>query len=350
MKHSWKKNIRVGKYTIGDNLPVFIIAEAGVNHNGKISHAKKLINAAVDANANAIKFQTFTTDRLVSKSILPKMYKMLSKYELHPNDFEELKDYSKEQGILFSSTPFDITSCDHLEKLHVPFFKIGSGDTNNIPLVIHAAKKKKPIFLSTGMSTTKEIKDTLKSILPFNNQVILLHCTSVYPARYDEANLRLIPILRKNFNILVGYSDHTLGYEISLASVCFGARIIEKHLTLDNKMNGPDHKTSLNPIMFKDMVKKIRNIEESHGTSLKNILARERPVRAIARRSIISIRDIHKEKVITNEDVDILRPGGGIEPKYLFKILGKKARFRIAAGKKLTWHMLGDNKKINSFP
>ena len=340
MKHRWKKTIRVGKYLVGSGQPCFIIAEGGINHNGKMGHAKRLIDAAINANANAIKFQTFLIDRIVSKWLSPQTYKIIKKYELSADEFEELHDYSKSNGIIFSSTPFDISSCDLLAKLHVPFYKIGSGDLDNIPLIIHASKKKKPIFLSTGMSKNKEITEALDSIHPFTNEVVLLHCTSLYPARYDEVNLNIIPTLQKNFQIPIGYSDHTLGNEVSVAAICFGACVVEKHLTLDNKMEGPDHKTSLNPIDFKEMVKAIRNIEESFGSSLKKVLPREQTTRNLARRSIITVRDIPRGKIIDNGDIDILRPSGGIKPKYLNKVLGKKAKTRIPRGKMLKWQML----------
>jgi N,N'-diacetyllegionaminate synthase len=340
MKKNWKKTIKVGRYLIGDGKPVFVIAEAGVNHNGKISLAKKIIDAALDANANAVKFQTYITSKLVSKKLAPQMYKMLQKYELQIEDFAELRDYSKSNKIIFSSTPFDITSCNLLERLDVPFYKIGSGDLENIPLIVHASKKGKPILLSTGMSTNKEIKEALHSILPYNNNVVLMHCTSLYPTYFDEANLNIIPVMKTKFNVPIGYSDHTLGYAASLAAVSLRACVIEKHLTLDNKMQGPDHKASLDPKTFKEMVTSIRNIEESFGTSVKQVLPREKNIRKIARRSIVAICDIPKGKVIDRFDIDILRPYGGIAPKYFNKIIGKKSRMSIKNGSFISWSML----------
>lgn len=340
MKNNWSKTIKVGKFVIGKKNPSFIIAEGGLNHNGNIGTAKKLIDAAVDANANAIKFQTFITNKVFSKKLSPQVFNMIKKYELTAEDFGELKDYSRKKGILFCSTPFDSTSCDLLTKLHVPFYKIGSGDLDNIPLVIHASKNKKPIFLSTGMSTNQEIIEALNSIAPYNKEIALLHCTSLYPADFSEANLNQILSLKKNFDILVGYSDHTLGFEASLAAVSLGACIIEKHLTLDNNMKGPDHKTSLNPADFKLMIKKIRNVEASFGSYHKEILTREKTIRKVARRSIISIQDIPKGKMIDNNDVYTLRPAGGIKPKYLSKVLGKRAKTNIKEGSLLQWQML----------
>ncbi len=336
----WKKTIKIDRYAIGDGKPVFVIAEAGVNHNGKISLAKKLIDSAIGANADAIKFQTYITNKLVSKKLAPQMYKMLEKYEFGKEDFAELRDYSKSNGIIFSSTPFDIKSCDLLEKLGVPFYKLGSGDVENIPLIIHVSKKKKPILLSTGMSSNQEITEALQSILPHNNNVVLMHCTSLYPANFDEANLNVIPTMKKNFGIPVGYSDHTLGYEVSLAAVSLGACVIEKHLTLDNKMQGPDHKASLDPKTFQKMVKSIRNIEESFGSNIKRVLQREEKTKKIARRSIIAVHDIPKGNTIQPFDVDILRPYGGIKPKYLNKIIGKKSKTNIQGGIFISWNML----------
>lgn len=340
MKYFWKNVIRINKYLIGSNHPSFIIAEAGVNHNGKIGIAKKLVDAAVDASANAIKFQTYVTSKLVSKRLSPHMFEMLKKYELSENDFMELSDYSKNHNIIFCSTPFDTLSCDILEKLSVPFYKIGSGDLDNMQLIKHVSKKKRPLFLSTGMSNCEEIKDALSWIAPFNNKVVLLHCTSLYPTKFNEANLNTIPQLKKNFHTLVGYSDHTIGYISSLAAVCLGACVIEKHITLDNKMKGPDHKTSLNPVDFRDMIRAIRNIEESFGDGYKKILTREQNIRKIARRSIIAIRDVPKGRIIGNNDVDILRPYGGIKPKFLDKVLGKKTKINIKKGRMITWKML----------
>ncbi len=340
MKKNWKKTIKVGRYFIGDRKPVFVIAEAGVNHNGKISLAKRLVDAALDANANAIKFQTYITSKLVSKKLAPQMYKMLTKYEFASEDFEEIKDYSKSNGIIFSSTPFDMTSCDLLEKLHVPFYKLGSGDVENIPLIKHVSKKKKPILLSTGMSDNQEITDALNSILPYNNSVILMHCTSLYPANFAEANLNVITTMKKKFEVPVGYSDHTLGYEVSLAAVSLGACVIEKHLTLDNRMQGPDHKASLDPDTFKKMVISIRNIEESFGDDIKKVLPREKSTKNIARRSIVAVNDIPKGKLIDQNDIDVLRPYGGIHPKYFNKIVGKRAKIRIPSGSFISWKML----------
>lgn len=340
MTKTWKQTIKIGKFTVGKDNPVFIIAEAGVNHNGKISIAKKIIDAAVDANANAIKFQTYITSKLVSKKLAPQMYKMLQKYELKIDDFAELRDYSKSNKIIFSSTPFDITSCNLLEKLGVPFYKIGSGDLENIPLISHASKKKKPILLSTGMSTNQEIKEALRSIWPYNNNIVLMHCTSLYPANFDEANLNIIPDMRKNFGIPIGYSDHTLGYEASIAAVSLGACVVEKHLTLDNKMQGPDHMASLDPKMFKKMVVSIKNVEKSFGNNVKQVLPREKNTRKISRRSIVAICDIPKGKVIDRFDIDVLRPYGGIAPKYFNKIVGKKSRTAIKNGNLISWNML----------
>lgn len=340
MKQKLRKTINIGKFKIGGNNPTFIIAEAGVNHNGELKYAKKLIDVAIDANADAVKFQTYNVDRIVSKWSSPDSYKMLKKYELTEDEFAEISDYSKQHGIIFCSTPFDKTSSDMLEKLNVPLYKTSSGDLDNIPLLTHISKKKKPVFISTGMSNMSEIKEAIDSTSSFNDQIALLHCTSIYPPYYNEVNLRVIHTLAKEFNVLVGYSDHTLGYEVSIGAVCFGAKIIEKHLTLDNKMHGPDHKASLEPDKFKEMVRAIRNIEKALGTHNKKVLPREKNIRKLARRSIIAIQDIPRNKKIKMEDIDILRPTGGIAPKYLYKVLGRNTNIYIKKGTKLKWSLL----------
>lgn len=340
MNQKWAKIIKLDKILVGKKYPTFIIAEAGVNHNGNVLLAKKLIDASVDAGANAVKFQTYVTEKLVSNKLLPRMFKMLKKYELAPHIFGELKDYSKSNNIIFCSTPFDFSSVDLLENIGVQFYKIGSGDIDNLPLLTHVAKKKKPILLSSGMSSNKEISEALSSMYRFNNKITLLHCTSIYPAKIGDANLNLIQRLGEKYDILTGYSDHTLGIEASLAAVCLGACIIEKHITLDNKMKGPDHKTSLNPNDFKKMITSIRDIESSFGLRNKVILSGEKKVRKIARHSIISSQNISKGKIIQKNDVDILRPSGGIKPKHFNELIGKKTKTSIPKGIMIKWSML----------
>ncbi|MFW5794999.1 MAG: N-acetylneuraminate synthase, partial [Bacillota bacterium] len=246
---------------------IFIIAEAGVNHNGDLEIAKKLINTAVNAGADAVKFQTFSANRLVTKNA-PKanyqnettdknesQYEMLKKLELSFEEHKILKKYCAENNILFLSTPFDFESVDLLEALEVELYKIGSGDLNNIPLLKYIADKNKPLIVSTGMSNLAEVEEAVMAVKETgDNELVLLHCVSNYPAKYENINLKAMNTLKTAFNVQVGYSDHTLGIEIPIAAVAMGAKVIEKHFTLDKTMDGPDHRASLNPEELNQMV------------------------------------------------------------------------------------------------
>ncbi len=315
----------------------FIITEAGVNHNGKLSLAKKMVNEAKKAGADAVKFQTFKAEELATQKALTADYQknnlggqksqleMLKGLELSENDFKELKKYCDQKKIIFLSTPHTEKAADFLETL-VPAFKIASGDLTNIPFLKKIAKKGKPVILSTGMADLKEVEEVVEAIKRAGNKkIILLHCTTNYPTTFNEVNLRAMGTMGKKFKLPVGYSDHTKGIEVSLAAVAMGARVIEKHFTINKNLPGPDHKASLEPTELKKMVEGIRNIEKAMGDGIKKPTASELKIAKVARKSVVAKVDIFKGEKISSNMLAIKRPGTGIEPKYFFKIIGKKA-------------------------
>lgn len=347
------KSIKIADRAIGEGEPCFIIAEAGVNHNGDVNLAKKLVNAAAAAGADAVKFQTFTAEAIVTRNaekapyqkevtgVGESQYEMLKKLELSEVAHRELQDYSEKQRIIFLSTPYDSLSIDFLAELGVAAFKVSSADITNLPLLKHMAALKLPVILSTGMATIEEIGDALE-ILKKNGceDVALLHCVFNYPARVEDVNLRVMATLEKTFGLPVGYSDHTMGIEVSLAAAALGARIIEKHFTLDRKLPGPDHHASLEPGELKEMVAGIRNIEKAMGAAVKRISAAEEQNRLVCRRSIVAAKDIPEGSVITGDMLAAKRPGMGISPKYFEKIVGTKALRNIKKDELLTWDIV----------
>ena len=345
--------VKVGDRLIGEGKPCFIIAEAGVNHNGSIELAKKLIDAAKDAGADAVKFQTFKTEDVViekaekaeyqkeTTGVEESQYGMLKKLELTEEDFRELADHAKEKEILFLSSPFDKESVDLLYELDVPAFKIGSGEITNFPLLKHIAKKGKTIILSTGMATLGEVEEALNVIRSEGvEDVILLHCVSNYPARMEDVNLRAMETLKQAFKIPVGFSDHTLGITVPIAAVTLGACVIEKHFTLDRNLIGPDQKASLEPDELKEMVKAIRDVKKSLGDGVKRPTKSEEEIKKVARRSVVAKVDIPKGTTITENMLDVKRPGTGIEPKYMEMIIGKGAKINIKKEDFITWEMI----------
>ncbi|MBC3888242.1 N-acetylneuraminate synthase [Acetobacterium paludosum] len=319
-------------------MSVLIIAEAGVNHNGSLENAKKLVDQAKKCGADCIKFQTFKSDNLVSKDAAKADYQkkntksnetqleMLRKLELSFDDFVELSEYCKQKKILFVSTAFDFDSIDFLNGLVMEFWKIPSGEITNLPYLIKIAKTHKPIILSTGMSTLEEVEQAV-DILRSNNcgDITLLHCTTEYPAPYEVVNLKAMETLRQKFNIPVGYSDHTKGIEIAIAAVAIGATVIEKHFTLDRNMKGPDHQASLEPHELKAMVEAIHNVEVAMGNGVKKPAESEIKNRSIARKSIIANQSIKKGDIFTEKNLTVKRPGDGISPMKWFEVLGKNA-------------------------
>ncbi len=314
-----------------------IIAEAGVNHNGSISMAKKLIRAAKSSGADIVKFQTANVDSLVTESAAMAEYQrrntgqeksqkeMLKKLLLKFEDFEDLASYCMEVGIKFLSTPFDIESVRFLDKLQ-DIWKIPSGEITNYPYLVEIGRTKKDVILSTGMSDLHEIHDAV-DVLKSNGtkNITLLHCTTEYPAPIEEINLNVMETLRKEFGCPVGYSDHTQGIEIDLAAVAMGATIIEKHFTLDRSLPGPDHKASLEPDELKAMVSGIRKVELARGTGVKRPTASERKNRDIARKSIVAAKAIKQGEIFTTDNLTTKRPGSGVSPMRWNEVLGERA-------------------------
>lgn len=316
---------------------VFVIAEAGVNHNGDVAVAREMIDAAVGMGADAVKFQTFRSEELVTRDAAQatyqqanapaeSQYQMLKKLELSEDEFRELFVYCGEKGIMFLSTPFDLQSAVFLNELGVEIFKISSGDMTNIPFLKEVAGFGKPMILSTGMGTLEEVAEAVDAIRSSgNDKLVLLHCTTDYPIRIEDANLNAINTLRDEFGLCVGYSDHTEGTEVSLAAVAKGSCVIERHFTLDRGMKGPDHKASLEPKEFTAMVDGIRIVEKALGDGIKEPVKSECEIMKVARKSIVAARNIRSGTTITPDMVAIKRPGFGIKPKYLNEIVGKTA-------------------------
>ncbi|MCL0059466.1 N-acetylneuraminate synthase [Dehalococcoidia bacterium] len=347
------KQVKISDRLVGEGKPCFIIAEAGVNHNGDINLAKKLIDIAKEAGADAVKFQTFKAKEVVTggaeKADYQKettgaeesQFEMIKRLELTEKDFRELFAYAQEKGILFLSSPFDKGSVDLLDELGVPAFKVGAGEITNFPLLRHIAGKKKPIILSTGMSTLGEIEEALELIRKEAvEEIILLHCVSCYPAKVEDMNLKAMKTLRHAFKLPVGLSDHSLGVTIPIAAVARGACVIEKHFTLDKNLPGPDHRASLEPDELKQVVKAIRDVEKAMGDGIKRPTVEEEENKKVARRSIVASVDIPKGAIITEHMLDVKRPGTGIEPRYIEMIVGRQAKEDIKKDEMITMEMI----------
>ena len=325
---------------LSDNR-VFIIAEAGVNHNGSTDLAKKLVTVAAEAGADAVKFQTFKAERIVSKSAPKAEYQkqtsgsdesqfdMIKKLELDLSAHKELIAYCQKKDILFLSTPFDHESIELLDSLNLSMFKIPSGEITNLPYLRHIGKMGKPVILSSGMANLGEIETAL-GILTSEGMCLenirVLHCNTEYPTPMEDVNLRAMQTMAAAFpGIQVGYSDHTLGIEVPIAAMAMGATVIEKHFTLDRNMEGPDHRASLEPDELKAMVKAIRNIEKAMGNGWKKPSPSESKNLSVARKSIVASKTIRKGEVLTEENLAVKRPGNGVSPMRWDEIVGKRA-------------------------
>lgn len=338
------------KTYIGEDSPCYIIIDVGANHNGKLETAKELIIIAAKMGINAIKFQTYTAEGLYSSKTPPflgdslKPYDIIKKYQHPRNWLPILSDVANKNNIDFSSSPFDFEAVDLLEDIDVPFYKIASSEIVDLELIDYIAKKQKPIIISTGMSYLADIEDAVNTIVKNNNKkIILLQCNTIYPTPYDIVNLRAMKTLKKKFKFPVGLSDHTKGIHISLAAVSMGAKVIEKHLTLDRTQKGPDHHFSLEPQELKDLVEKIRDIESAMGDGIKKPHERELKEKFdLGRRSIIAAKNIPKGTIITRDMLIVKRPGLGIKPKEINILIGKETKDDIEYDQWITWDMIKD--------
>lgn len=324
---------------------ILIIAEAGVNHNGRLATAKRLIDAAAWAGADVIKFQTFNAESLVSKFAAKAEYQkknskkgethleMIKRLQLDSGAHKELLDYCSRKGIMFLSSPFDMESIELLDRLGLRIFKIPSGEITNFPYLKKIGSLRKKVIISTGMSDLKEVRAALDILVnsgtPKKN-ITVLHCIAQYPAQMCNVNLKAMGAINGAFGTKVGYSDHTLGIEVAIAAAALGAAVIEKHFTLDKNMKGPDHKMSVVPEELKAMVQAIRNIERALGDGMKRPSKSEETLKKIVRKSIVACVDIDKGARITVDMLTIKRPGNGLEPRYIGRIIGRKASRFIA--------------------
>lgn len=320
-------------------MKTLIIAEAGVNHNGNFELAKKLVDKAVEAGADIVKFQTCKAEKVISRYADKAEYQkvttgeadsqldMVRKLMLTYEEYGKLKEYCDEKGIEFLSTAFDLPSVDYLHSIGMKRWKIPSGEITNLPLLIKIAQLHEPIIMSTGMSELSEVADAVKVLIENGaSDITLLHCTTEYPAPYEDVNLKAMETMRDAFDLPVGYSDHTKGLEIPVAAVARGACVIEKHFTLDRNMEGPDHKASIEPDELKQMVDMIRHVEVAIGDGVKKVSASEAKNQDIARKSIIASKAIKAGDVFSEENITTKRPGNGINPMRWFDLLGKTAK------------------------
>lgn len=331
----------------------FIIAEAGVNHNGSLDLAIQLIDVAKASGADAVKFQTFRANLLATRTAHKAAYQdrttakeesqleMLRRLELDGEAHKGLIKHCNEIGIQFLSSPFDLQSADLLETMNLPIFKVPSGEITNIPFLQHIARKGKPIILSTGMSTLGEVEEAVGVLQKAGvKELTLLHCVTEYPAPYDEVNLRAMLTLRQAFGLPTGYSDHTPGIEIAIAAVALGAEVIEKHFTLDRSLPGPDHAASLESAELKQMVTAIRHVEDSLGTGIKRPAKCEVPNISVARKSVVAARALPAGHKLEEADMDIKRPGNGLAPKSLPSLVGRTLRAALDEDEIIHWDHL----------
>ncbi len=352
-------NLKIGRRSIGKGQPCFIIAEAGSNHDRKLNQALRLIEVAAEAGADAVKFQVFSADRIVAntkKRIVSlrrdkfgaygkTLYEMYKKLEMPMEWLARLQRHARNCGIIFCATPFDEQAVDELQKINVPLYKIASFELVHIPLIEYIAATGRPVILSTGMATIREIAEAVEAVRKTGNrQYALLHCAIEYPPRMADLNLAAMDMMSKRFTCPIGYSDHTLGITVPVAAVARGAKIIEKHYTISKKLKGPDHRFALDPAELKSMVAAIRDVEEAIGVPEKKPVPAEEIHLRRGRRSIFSACDIKPGQVISGSMVAILRPASGIAPKFLKKVIGRKARSAIADNEPITWDKLSSRR------
>lgn len=344
--------VKIGGRWVGEGEPTFIIAEVGGNHDRKLSQAKELIDVAVDAVADAVKFVIYSAETLYSRktpqfSYLKELsadkstYEIIRENELPREWLAELAEYCQNKGIVFLASPFDREAIDQLYEIGAPAYKWASFEIVDLPLLKYAASKGKPMFLSTGMCNLTDIQEAVDTVYSTGNEdIILLHCTSLYPTKPNQVNLRMMDTMKNAFHLPVGLSDHTLGITISIAAVARGACVIEKHFTLSRKLKGPDHPFALEPEELKQMVRAIRELEESLGSLTKKMIPGEEEMARLGRRSIVANVDIAKGTKLTKDMLIIKRPGYGIKPKFLDIIIGREANRDIERDDIITWEMI----------
>ena len=345
--------LQIGDRTIGENEPCFIIAEAGVNHNGELGLAEELIDVAADAGADAIKFQTFTAEKLVTpmaeKAAYQKkndgngstQYEMLKRLEFSEKDFRKLSAYAKKRGLVFLSTAFDDGSLELLIRLKVPAFKVPSGEITNFPYLKKIGALKRPVILSTGMADMREVEEAIACLREQGcTEIALLHCTTSYPAPLESVNLRVMDRFRECFRLPTGYSDHTEGILVAIAAVARGACIVEKHITTDRSLPGPDHAASLEPDDLREMISSIRRVEKALGSPEKKPDACEYANRGIVRKSVVAAVDIPEGSLLTDRLLTLKRPGTGLEPRHLQDLVGRRTRKEIRRDTLILWDMI----------
>ena len=345
------KTIQLENRFIGEGEPCFIIAEIGINHNGDINLAKKMIDEAIECGVDAVKFQVFKAEEFVSdlssnytyksegKAITEPMLDMFKRYEFEAEEWKEIFEYCKKKMIEFFVTPQNPSDLDLvLSIIDIPAIKVGSDDLTNLELLEYYAKKNMPMIISSGMAYLSEIEDAINTIQDTGNKdLIILHCISSYPADTEEVNLKKILTIKQAFDVLVGFSDHTIGYTASIGAVVLGAKVIEKHFTLDKNLPGPDHWFSANLDEMKQLVQAIRFVEKALGNSIIKPTPKEMEMRKIARRSIFASRKIKKSDIITKDMISFKRPGTGLPPKFEKYVLGKKAKNDIKKNEQINF-------------
>jgi len=339
------KDVKIVNYLIGSQQPVFVIAEAGINHNGSYTIAKKMVDVAKKAGVSCVKFQTHIAEKEMIKSNMrpgniskKSLWEIIESCELSEIEEEKLSKYCKENKILFLSTPFSKDAVDRLENIRISAYKIGSGEITNLPFLHYIAEKNKPVILSTGMSTMKEISEAVKIFKKHKNPLALLQTTSTYPSKYRDIKLGLIERLEKIFGVPVGISDHTPTIYTSLGAVAKGACIVEKHFTLDKKMPGPDQHFSLAPNELAELVVGCQAVKLALGND-KIILEEEIPILKFARESVVAIKSIKKGEIFSNENISTKRPGTGpIPAREYFHVVSRKAKRNITYDEQLSWN------------
>jgi len=342
MEQYFENKITIDGTEIGEGKSSYIIAEIGINHNGEVSLAKKLIDVAVKSGANAVKFQKRDLDSIYRKEILDDpnldsqgteiLIDVLREVEFQEEDYKEIIKYCKEKKITFLCTPWDTVSVDFLEKLNVSAYKIASADMTNLPLIKYVSNTKKPMIISTGMSSLEEIENTVKFVKELNSQFALLHCNSTYPSPVELLNIKMIPLLKEKFAVPIGYSGHETSIFPSIAAVNIGAVIVERHITLDKKMEGLDHASSLEPEEFELLVKGIRESESAYGEPVKKMTRGEILQREVLGKSLVCSKSIDIGEIFSEKNIEVKSPARGLSPQYYYDILNKKSKRKIEKG------------------